>query len=236
MKKHLLGLVSANKGHVAPTPSPSAAEFWSNEAASKFLQLQALEGIQSLFWCTVSRPQQGSGSASAAPPDTLAVYRTESTVRTALGLLQDIGALPDEAALLSAARAFVHDYLQANLYNTGEERLRLMSEEGTGSGGGAVEAGDDAKAESTASSRMTEADEREVMAWLDMPLIFPEFVEAVIRWAHQVAIQQDVRGGLVTGLRTLLQDEEKGLFSRLHNLLDPPLPPPPVSEIEAEES
>ena len=96
-------------------------------------------------------------------------------------------------------------FLQANLYNSGTERLRLLSEEGTG-------------IVDNADPKVADTDEREVMAWLDMPLIYPEFAESLVRMAHQASD----RGGLVSGLRTLLLGEENGLLVKLENYLHPP--------------
>ncbi len=37
---------------------------------------------------------------------------------------------------------------------------------------------------------VVEAEDREVLSWLDMPMIFPEFVEGIARLAHSLPARQ----------------------------------------------
>ena len=57
------------------------------------------------------------------------------------------------------------------------------------------------------------------MGWLDMPVIYPEFLEGVLRLAHQAPWVAD--GDLAAKLRAMLQDDVTGLLPALERKTQP---------------
>lgn len=81
----------------------------------------------------------------------------------------------DGLGAIQAAKAFCHDFLHANTFNG-----LVIKPSGEG---GDVSSGDqDADA---AESTLEKGWEKEVIAWMDMPVSFPEFVMGVTQLAHQ---------------------------------------------------
>lgn len=64
-----------------------------------------------------------------------------------------------------------------------------------------------------------EAEEREIMGWLDMPVIYAEFLEGIFRLAHQAPWVAD--GDLAAKLRAMLQDDATGLLPALERKMQP---------------
>ena len=200
------------------------------------LLLEARVGLQAIFARAASTSASTSSPAGAATgmvsgsgdeDEGSRAYQLQPSVRDVLGVLREMGALPDATATLLAARAFVSDYLQAGLYSAGGgiggiERMQVFSDEGAGGTSGA-EGGTltGADAVAAASQSIGEVEEREILAWLDMPMLFPDFVEGVVRLAQQM--REPAEGGLQAKLRALLLEEGSGLFAALERVVNPPV-------------
>eukprot|EP00195_Chlamydomonas_chlamydogama_P014841 CAMPEP_0202908442 /NCGR_PEP_ID=MMETSP1392-20130828/46018_1 /ASSEMBLY_ACC=CAM_ASM_000868 /TAXON_ID=225041 /ORGANISM="Chlamydomonas chlamydogama, Strain SAG 11-48b" /LENGTH=700 /DNA_ID=CAMNT_0049597777 /DNA_START=52 /DNA_END=2150 /DNA_ORIENTATION=+ len=152
--------------------------------------------------------QAGGAGAPAGVPwaDDLGasaqVYKLETSARSVVGLMRELGLLPDTMAVMAAAGALCFNYLTANLYNQ-TQRLRIEAEDGQPEGG----------AEAGGSSVMTldEDDEREVAAWLDVPMLYPDFVEGMARVAFHAPHLGQVEG-LQAKMQALLMAEGSGLL------------------------
>ena len=208
VKTHILGLVSTTKGHMPPPLPQVAAELWGSPDGAVSLLRGLQPGLQRLFLRSCAVPVLANDETS------MSAYQQQTTVRKAVGVLSDLGVFPDAAELLSAARAFVHDYMQANLFNSSSsnvQRMQLESEED----------GPEVMSEAAAAA-MNEAEEREILAWMDAPLIFPEYVEAVVRLADQ--LPRDGANGLGVRLEHRLLDPEVGILPALERSMNLPAP------------
>ncbi|KAG1672921.1 hypothetical protein FOA52_012366 [Chlamydomonas sp. UWO 241] len=196
---HLLGFVSKAKAHAQPPRAPAAAELWASEAALGTLEA-ALPGLRELFVHVCSASSADETSESLAARDAYALVSSPRAVLCFLAT-QCAGALSEEWAMAYAARALVEDYMQASAYGF-SQRLRLADNEPLvmdvapgsrpGSNSVPVDGEDSGEAEGAAAPNAhvgapppDAADEREVQAWLDAQFVFPEFVDGLVRLAHQ---------------------------------------------------
>ncbi|KAJ9512720.1 hypothetical protein QJQ45_019057 [Haematococcus lacustris] len=135
------------------------------------------------------------------------VYGAVSSVRTALRFLQQLGLLQGQAQALHAAAALTFNYQTVNMYGHEVPRARMDNDtaaDALGSAGEGVhphDGGDDATANSPAGSvvgaehgDMEEADVREMLCWLDQPMLFADWVEGMALVAHRLMAAQGVVG------------------------------------------
>ncbi|KAJ9512188.1 hypothetical protein QJQ45_012658 [Haematococcus lacustris] len=135
------------------------------------------------------------------------VYGAVSSVRTALRFLQQLGLLQGQAQALHAAAALTFNYQTVNMYGHEVPRARMDTDttaDAFGTAGEGVhphDGGDDATANSPAGSvvgaehgDMEEADVREMLCWLDQPMLFADWVEGMALVAHRLMAAQGVVG------------------------------------------
>ncbi|GFH27712.1 uncharacterized protein HaLaN_26082 [Haematococcus lacustris] len=127
-----------------------------------------------------------------------------------LGLEQaaaQLGLLQGQAQALHAAAALTFNYQTVNMYGHEVPRARMDNDtaaDALGSAGEGVhphDGGDDATANSPAGSvvgaehgDMEEADVREMLCWLDQPMLFADWVEGMALVAHRLMAAQGVVG------------------------------------------
>ncbi|GAX82124.1 hypothetical protein CEUSTIGMA_g9552.t1 [Chlamydomonas eustigma] len=199
IKVHLLGLVAPSKANSPPPLSPMHAELWSSEQTLKLLQEHRPQ-LNLLFAKAAGITLISDGGVGGEASSSLHVYQMESTVRKVLNLLLEMGMLPDAAAVASAARAMCHNYLQANLFSNAQ---RSRQDEGV------IESATESGAAGETFS--SESEDLEVLAWMDMPVIYPEFIEGIVRIAYDSVPSDPASSNLYRRLKDLLS----AIISRL---------------------
>eukprot|EP00798_Chlamydomonas_sp_ICE-L_P022097 gene22097-29154_t len=163
--------------------------------------------------------QEGAGDGSEAigePPVEGEVAKEQVKEQIAAEQTATAESEASNPRLLIAAALCFH-YMGRNLYGHHISRLRME---------GDLEDGVQVESWPSSSESIEESDEREMACWLDVEMVYPEFIDALIRLAHLRHISLDSLSGR---LRALLEgdDIDKGLLVAFELLLAPP-----VEEVE----
>ena len=162
---HLLGL-AAPKGKTPPRTALHR-ELWGSEHSLHTLHL-AIPALRALFAATAG--------AELSDPGPVTVYSLRSSVRKVVATITKQLSIVEGLEPMQAAKAFCLEFLHFNTFNG------ILAKTAGGEGGDTSNGDQDGV---IAEAVLDKGWEREVMAWMDMPVSFPEFVLGVTQVAHQ---------------------------------------------------